>query len=395
MFSEACEPLQLWFARYQALLAAWCILVAAFVGRFFQWKEENGPNVDDDIEAAVATAKAAGFAILLATCFLYLTKLPLFAWMRFVPSFWNNTNFHAHCGVGLTLFTLVHVAAHFTWQGRNAFTTKTDNTTADVSSEYDLSAAWLTGTGLVMTAIILAIGATATRRRQHPANYRCFLNVHYLYYIYLPVLCMHVPYRLYVLGVVLGLFIVHEIAKHKLTVTGNLSKCSVIGSSTSRLLMDTSWEDTSWNLLGSMPGSYYKVKIPLLSSVEWHPFSLATSRSGIQPEFFVESLGQWSGELKALLAHPAAKLEDVEMLFQGPYYAPTVNAVGEKRPVCVAAGIGITVFLGIIHHYVVRKHCTTGHLPKCARGHLLGCSAAFHNEAVDDAIMYPCSGLYS
>ena len=339
-----------------ACLATWCALLAAFVGRYFQWKAKNGPNVDDDIETSVAVAKAAGFAILIATCFIYLTKLPMFAWLRVLPTIWNNTTFHAHCGVGLTLFTIVHVAAHFTWQGKNAFTTKTDNSTADVSSVYDLSAAWLTGTGLVMTVIIFAIALTATRRRQQPANYRRFLNVHYLYYIYLPVLIMHVPYRIYVLGAVLGLFILHEIIKAQLTATGNLAKCSLIGTSTSRLLMDmdAKW---GWNLIGSMPGSYYKIKIPALSSVEWHPFSLVTSRSGIQPEFFVEALGKWTSDLKTLMGLPAEELKTVEMQFQGPFYAPAVNVVGEKRPICVAAGIGITPFLGIIHHYVA-KHAS-------------------------------------
>eukprot|EP00729_Bicosta_minor_P020768 gene20768-19079_t len=127
----------------------WTLLIAAFVGRLFQWRKANGQATSD---LAIAVAKGAGFAILLATCFIYMTKLPLFAWIRIFPSFWDNTSFHAHFGVGLFVFTVVHVAAHFSWQGVNAFTTRTDASTADVSSKYNLSAAWLTGTGLVMAA---------------------------------------------------------------------------------------------------------------------------------------------------------------------------------------------------------------------------------------------------
>lgn len=335
----------------------WTLLIAAFVGRLFQWRKANGQATSD---LAIAVAKGAGFAILLATCFIYMTKLPLFAWIRIFPSFWDNTSFHAHFGVGLFVFTVVHVAAHFSWQGVNAFTTKTDASTADVSSKYNLSAAWLTGTGLVMAAIIAAITISATRRRQQPESYRRFLNVHKLYYVYLPILVMHVPYRTYVLGVLLGLFALHECIKMSVTKTGNLKECSVVGSSTTRVVMEN--DSLGWGLLGTIPGSFYKVKVPALGTLEWHPFSLATSRSGLQPEFFVESLGAWTKQLKATVSKSTpAERKQLKMQFQGPFYAPAVNIVGQLRPVCIAAGIGITPFLVRRHHMYAHQLMCRSH----------------------------------
>jgi hypothetical protein len=357
----------------------WLLLAAAFVGRLFQFQYResaseagvivgNGGSYDDDesnamalvrgVEStknnwAVAVAKGAGFAILVATCFIYLSKHPLFAWIRIAPSFWDNTPVHAHFGVGLFVFTIIHVCAHFSWQGMGAFTTDTSNSTTDVSTHYNLCAAWLTATGLVMTLIIVAITLTATRRRQHMTSYRSFLKVHYLYYLYLPVLIMHVPYRMYVLGVVLALFIVHECMKMRVTVSGNLKECGIVGASTTRVVMDNA--DLKWSLLGSIPGAFYKVKVPSLGLLEWHPFSLATSRSGLQPEFFVESLGTWTRQLQKVVSTTSpSERENIEMHFQGPFYAPAVNVVEQRRPVCIAAGIGITPFIGIIHHYVAR-----------------------------------------
>ena len=35
---------------------------------------------------------------------------------------------------------------------------------------------------------------------------------------------------------------------------------------------------------------------------------------------------------------------------RGPYYAPATRAFHERRPLLVAAGIGITPFLSIVHH---------------------------------------------
>jgi len=370
-------------------ICVWILLLAAFIGRYFQWRNLNGPDVNDDVEVSIAVAKGAGFAILLATCFIYLTKLPFFAWAQIVPLLWNNTSLHAHFGGGLFVFAVIHVVAHFVWQEERAFTTKTDNSTADVSSKYELSAAWLTGTGLVLFAIILAISFTASRRLQVPENYRRFLKVHYLYYLYLPILIMHVPYRTYVLGVIAGCFVVHEFMKVRCTQTGDLTRCDLIGSQTSRLVMNTSKPPVS--TLKKVAGTYYKINIPALSQTEWHPFSLATSTSGIREEFFVQNLGKWTEGLQTLLRKPKEDHAKLKLSIMGPYYAPAVQATTEKKAFCVAAGIGITPFLGILHHFVYKHSVNTiethvnallhdrRHYMRQRRGHARK-SAAFDKE---------------
>jgi predicted ferric reductase len=40
-------------------------------------------------------------------------------------------------------------------------------------------------------------------------------------------------------------------------------------------------------------GCYYRVKIPEISLLEWHPFSLASSESSHHLTFFVASSGDW------------------------------------------------------------------------------------------------------
>ena len=41
---------------------------------------------------------------------------------------------------------------------------------------------------------------------------------------------------------------------------------------------------------------------------------------------------------------------DLRDAVRGPYYAPATRAFHERRPLLVAAGIGITPFLSIVHH---------------------------------------------
>jgi hypothetical protein len=320
-------------------LYVWVALVAAFIGRYFQWRAFRGPDIADDIEPTFAVAKGGGFAVLIATCFIYLTKLPFFSWAGIAPELWNNTSLHAHFGGGLFVFAMIHATAHFVWQGADVVSLKTDNTTVDVSSQYELSAAWQTGTGLTLVVIIVAISFTASRRLQFPDNYRRFLNVHSLYYLYLPVLIMHVPYRVYVLGVIAGLFLIHEGLKVRFTQTGDLARCDHIGSQTSRLVMNRSTSGREESVLKMTAGTYYKICVPEIARNEWHPFSLATSASGIREEFFVQDLGKWTSEIRELLKKPKEELSlaDLKFSIMGPYYAPAVGATREKRCVGVHA----------------------------------------------------------
>ena len=58
-------------------------------------------------------------------------------------------------------------------------------------------------------------------------------------------------------------------------------------------------------ILTTVPGSYYRIKIPALSAVEWHPFSLSSSDIAPHLEFLVKDLGtSLSGPIFALLTAP-------------------------------------------------------------------------------------------
>lgn len=106
------------------------------------------------------------------------------------------------------------------------------------------------------------------------------------------------------------------------------------------------------NTTTSIPGSYYRIKVPEISMIEWHPFSLGSSCASNNITFFVASVGDWSKKLYELVQEKdgAKKRSDLKVLVQGPFLAPAYTAPqrSDQMVMCVASGIGITPFFSVM-----------------------------------------------
>ena len=119
-------------------------------------------------------------------------------------------------------------------------------------------------------------------------------------------------------------------------------------------------------------GEYAFIKIPALSGVEWHPFTISSSSLRAHCfTFHIRSLGNWTNSLydtyeeraRAIdaaaadgaadsqprkLKLPRALNVDDACEIRGPFGAPMTSALGKSHVVLVAAGIGVTPVASIL-----------------------------------------------
>lgn len=93
-----------------------------------------------------------------------------------------------------------------------------------------------------------------------------------------------------------------------------------------------------------LPGQFAYVRFDSLGvSKEFHPFSIASSPFENSLRLAIKSSGDFTTQIKTLKVGVRATL-------MGPYGVFCERFFGRKDAVCIAGGIGITPFLGLINH---------------------------------------------
>ena len=119
--------------------------------------------------------------------------------------------------------------------------------------------------GVLLYLIFAVITYTAVKRVGKGAAYRPFVWIHNLQNLVLPLAVLHVPFRWYVLGVLCFIALLHECMKWRRTYVADLSGSSRVGASTSLLSVV---QFRTGGILATVPGAYYRIKIPALSVIE-------------------------------------------------------------------------------------------------------------------------------
>lgn len=316
--------------------------------------DANGTATDNPPSFGYSAAKATALPILFAFPAIYFTRLPLVAhsfwpWLRLLAT---STVVHAHIGASIFLCSVVHVLAHLA---------KDENSAGPLFAKAQLQH---TLSGLALIVIMALLSIPAFRRLSKTSAYRPFLMLHMLHYLTVPLLILHMPPKFpglgsqeanYVLlGTLLALIALYEFVKHHQTITGSVDEhCRRVGSHVTALTVPNG-ASSSKMLAHTVPGTYYKVRVPAVSWWESHPFSLATSTFGITKDFLISDLGVWTKKFGQLVAntvdHEGGSRARVQI--SGPYCAPCMTATTENRALLVATGIGITPSLSIVHHTI-------------------------------------------
>jgi respiratory burst oxidase len=104
-------------------------------------------------------------------------------------------------------------------------------------------------------------------------------------------------------------------------------------------------------------GQYAELKIPSLSSSEWHPFTIASRpniKEGATVTFYIKAAGRWTNALFDLAKEKGKQNSpiDVDISVRGPFGAPAQNYFSYKHVIVIGSGIGVTPLLSVWQHLV-------------------------------------------
>lgn len=105
-----------------------------------------------------------------------------------------------------------------------------------------------------------------------------------------------------------------------------------------------------------LAGQYCDLKVPMVSQLEWHPFTIASSPHESEMLFYIKVNGDWTRKLYALFKERDGEHEDVNIHVRGPYGAPAQHVGQYEHVVLISGGVGATPFASITkyaHHWIL------------------------------------------
>ncbi|KAM3963461.1 LOW QUALITY PROTEIN: NADPH oxidase 4 [Aphomia sociella] len=302
-------------------------------------------------------------------------------------------SFHMTVAVTLVIFALVHSVSHFVnlWNFSRKYDEEKEINIASYKDESPfsliLSQAGLTG--VLMLAIIVSMGLTSTRvvRRK---LYNAFWYTHQLYMLFLALLIVH-P-----LSGVLKEEVLHDPESSLITShEEDWSNSSSIDRHTFVSIKSKTWAwmafpvgcflfDLLWRILSRnrarvhilevahMPGrtigitlscpyeqftvrmgQYVLLQCLDVSLLEWHPFTVVKIPTSSHRNFviWIRVTGDWTEALEKLLLEKGAN--KLSLLVDGAFSSPMEGASADEVALCVAAGVGITPFVSLLHHMLL------------------------------------------
>lgn len=103
------------------------------------------------------------------------------------------------------------------------------------------------------------------------------------------------------------------------------------------------------------PGQYAELKIPDISQVEWHPFTIASapSEDGKSEDvtFYIKASGRWTNKLFKLVSS-SSKDHRGTVFLRGPHGAPAQNYLAYRHLLVIGSGIGVTPLLSVWQYLV-------------------------------------------
>lgn len=320
---------QFWFCAW---LAANVFL---FANAMFSYAE-LGANVAVQIARGCGACLNLNAAlILLPMCRSICTWLRHSFFYRLLPLD-NLIEIHKTIGFAIMGFSLVHIGAHLYnyWL-------------AELNIVNQLVFTVVGTTGLLLTLVLLVMLSTSLKRQK---NYERFALTHLLYAPFMVALIFHGPTFWIWLTPVMLLFALDGLYRI-------FSKYRRVEITELRSLSDrvTQVRFKRGTIFPFYPGDYVKIRIPAISFLQWHPFTLSAAPQSSRLDVHVRNNGDWSGALHNLAnkVHPQRKKWLAYL--DGPYGAPTSSIYRSQVAVLIAGGIGVTPFASVLQSLLLKE----------------------------------------
>ncbi|XP_041976979.1 NADPH oxidase 4-like isoform X2 [Aricia agestis] len=266
-----------------------------------------------------------------------------FLWLEKMKSF------HMTVAITLVIFAVIHSISHFVnlWNfSRNYDEVRQEINMAKYKNESPfLLLMSVPGiTGVSMLAIVLSMGVTSSRYLRRRL-YNVFWYTHQLYLPFLLLLMIH-P-----LSGVLKEEVLDKESKDS-TILYEASKSPKFVAIHS-MVSHMSGRTISVNM--SCPaqfscriGQYVLVQCTDISAIEWHPFTVVRLPTRDKKKFtlWIKVKGDWTEALEKCLLEKCGN--ELSVLIDGPYCSPMEGVCASETAICVAAGVGITPYVGVL-----------------------------------------------
>ncbi|CEG39457.1 ferric reductase [Plasmopara halstedii] len=101
------------------------------------------------------------------------------------------------------------------------------------------------------------------------------------------------------------------------------------------------------------PGMYMFVNCPVVSTHEWHPFTISSAPGDNYISVHIRACGDWTKALRKVISDcHERKVLYPDIYLDGPVGAPTQDYHRYKTVICVGGGIGVTPFASILKDVV-------------------------------------------
>ncbi|KAM0059961.1 putative NAD(P)H oxidase (H(2)O(2)-forming) [Helianthus debilis subsp. tardiflorus] len=376
------------------IISLWIlIMIGLFHWKYFQYKQRVAFDVMGycvlSAKGAAETLKFNMAIVLLPVCRNTITWLRSTKLSYFIP-FDDNINFHKTIAAAIVMGIILHAGNHLACDFPRLLNEDENNYALNMSKYFGENKpsyiSLLRGvegiTGIIMVVCMVIAFTLATRwfRRSlvklpkpfdRLTGYNAFWYSHHLFVI------------VYVLLLVHGWFLYLVKEWYKKTTWMYLAFPVLLyagertlrflrsGSYTVRLLKVAIYPGNVLTLKMSKPpkfryksGQYMFVQCPIVSSFEWHPFSITSAPDDDYLSIHIRQLGDWTQELKRvfsevceqplagksglLRADETTKATLPRLLIDGPYGAPAQDYRKYDVLLLVGLGIGATPFISIL-----------------------------------------------
>ncbi|WP_415641181.1 hypothetical protein [Shewanella violacea] len=196
--------------------------------------------------------------------------------------------------------------------------------------------------GLLMFVITLLIWVMALRVVRKRL-YQHFQKVHRLAYLMVMLVLLHLPLNSAWLVPMLVLIVLEVYLCRYRNIYRN---CQAVMTPLAKDVIRLTIERPEGFVINA--GYYVQIRIPSINKHEWHPFSLTGPRPKEQQLVLkIRLLGDWTKQL----AKQVKSFNDVDI--RGPFASPARITLHSKHSWLMAAGIGITPFLGVLRQHAL------------------------------------------
>ncbi|OWM90528.1 hypothetical protein CDL15_Pgr014831 [Punica granatum] len=287
---------------------------------------------------------ATRFGLLAEACLALL----LFPVLRVMPlfrvigiQFESSIRYHIWLGTALIFFATFHGASTlFVWAISH-------HIQDEIRKWQKTGRIYLAGEVALMTGLIIWVTSLPMIRRK---RFEIFYYAHHLYMVFLLLFLFHGGDRhFYTVFPGIFLFGLDKI----LRIIQSRPKTCILSATifSSRAMELTIPKDPR---LKYAPTSIVFVKIPRISKLQWHPFSITSSSAADEEMITIiaKCEGKWTNDLYRMiheeLASDAGQTNCPPVYIEGPYGPPSINFLRYDSILLIAGGIGVTPFLSII-----------------------------------------------